>query len=176
MKQRRELSISEWQAAPFSFINNRLLLGVGTHEPDVAAHRGMNVMTISWGMFGTVWNRPMIQVMVRPQRYSFGLLESGDSFTLSHFEPEFVKVLQVCGSVSGRNQDKISSCGLSAIPSLKVAAPSFAESHLSFECRIVYRDRLKPNGFAADYISPLYQDDWHYLYWGEVLTITAKDA
>ena len=32
-------------------------------------------MTVSWGSMGMIWNKPFIQVVVRPQRHTFEFME-----------------------------------------------------------------------------------------------------
>ena len=57
-----------------------LLLTAG----DLDAGR-FNMMTVAWGSFGTMWHRPFAQVVVRPTRHTFGLIEEHDTFTLCAF-------------------------------------------------------------------------------------------
>ena len=33
-----------------------------------------NTMTIKWGTMGTIWGKPMIQIFIRPTRYTFEFL------------------------------------------------------------------------------------------------------
>ena len=42
-----------------------------------------NMMTASWGSMGYLWNKPVVMVFVRPQRYTFEFTERKDEFTLS---------------------------------------------------------------------------------------------
>ena len=61
-----------------------------------------NMMTASWGSMGYLWNKPVVMVFVRPQRYTFEFTEKKDEFTLSFFDEKYRHALNVCGSVSGR--------------------------------------------------------------------------
>ena len=36
------------------------------------ANQDFNQMTIGWGSIGTMWNKPFVQIAVRPTRYTFG--------------------------------------------------------------------------------------------------------
>lgn len=174
---RTEIAPDKFDGRIFSLINDRLLLGTGVWRANVPAGepRPYNAMTISWGMMGTVWNRPMVQVLVRPQRHSFALLEASDSFTLGVLPPEFARAHQVFGTRSGRDHDKFAETGITAEAAQRVAAPAFTQASLMLECRIVYRSRLQPEGFMAEWIAPHYQNDYHYLYWGEVAGIFGSD-
>ena len=42
-----------------------------------------NSMTISWGSMGTIWNKPVVSVYVRPDRYTWRFLKENDTFTVS---------------------------------------------------------------------------------------------
>ena len=44
-----------------------------------------NTMTVAWGYFGVMWNKPVAVVVVRPTRYTFDFINQYDSFTLSAF-------------------------------------------------------------------------------------------
>ena len=42
-----------------------------------------NTMTVSWGTMGILFNKPVVTIFIRPQRYTFGFLEKENTFTLS---------------------------------------------------------------------------------------------
>lgn len=42
-----------------------------------------NTMTANWGGIGFLWNKPVVYVFIRPERYTFGFMEKNDYFTLS---------------------------------------------------------------------------------------------
>ena len=71
-----------------------------------------NMMTASWGSMGYLWNKPVVMVFVRPQRYTFEFTEKKDEFTLSFFDEKYRHALNVCGSVSGRDVNKVQESGL----------------------------------------------------------------
>jgi flavin reductase (DIM6/NTAB) family NADH-FMN oxidoreductase RutF len=171
---RTEIAADRFDCRIFSLINNRLLLGTGAWragEAKPGQPLPYNAMTISWGMMGTVWNRPMVQVLIRPQRHSFSLISGSDSFTVGVLPKALEGAHQVFGAKSGRDLNKFEATGIQAEASQRVAAPSFVQAELMIECHIVYHSRLKPEGFMADWIAPHYKDDYHYLYWGEVAGI-----
>ena len=41
-----------------------------------------NVMTIGWGMMGSIWSRPLFIVLVRPSRHTYSQLEQVGDFTV----------------------------------------------------------------------------------------------
>jgi flavin reductase (DIM6/NTAB) family NADH-FMN oxidoreductase RutF len=97
-----------------------------------------NMMTVSWGMMGVMWNRPIVQVVVRPTRYTYSFIDQYPDFTLTAYPDELHPVLSKLGARSGRDMDKIKQSGLTAEQSGVVTAPSFAEAELVIECHKVY--------------------------------------
>ena len=134
-----------------------------------------NAMTISWGSLGTMWNRPFVQVVVRPTRYTHQFMEGYPSFTLSAYPADYHPALDLLGSKSGRDLDKIKASGLTPSASTRVAAPSFAEAELVIECRKIYFDDLEPGHFMADYIQKMYRNDFHRIYFGEIVAIQGTE-
>ncbi len=131
-----------------------------------------NCMTISWGMMGTMWNRPVVQVVVRPTRYTFEFMESSPDFTVCAFAEQYRKALTMLGSKSGRDGDKIKKSGLTPCAAGMVASPAYAEANLVIECRKIYRDVFKPQGFIDPAIEKNYSNnDYHAIYIGEVVSI-----
>ena len=92
-----------------------LLLTAGDFE------RGdFNAMTVGWGSLGTMWGRPFAQIVVRPIRHTYSFLERHDTFTLCAFPPAYRGALQLLGSRSGRDGDKIAEAGLTPIGLIEV--------------------------------------------------------
>lgn len=71
-----------------------------------------NTMTANWGGIGFLWNKPVVYVFIRPERYTFGFMEKSDYFTLSFLGEENKSIHKICGSKSGREVDKIKETGL----------------------------------------------------------------
>jgi len=44
-----------------------------------------NTMTVAWGSFGIMWQKPFAMVVVRPGRHTYSFMEKHASFTLSAF-------------------------------------------------------------------------------------------
>ncbi|TET93780.1 flavin reductase family protein, partial [Candidatus Aerophobetes bacterium] len=42
-----------------------------------------NVMAIGWGTAGIIWGKPVFIVLVRPSRYTYGLIEKIGQFTVN---------------------------------------------------------------------------------------------
>ena len=155
-----------------SFGERWMLLTAGENRPG-----SFNLMTISWGAFGHLWDKPLAVVVVRPSRHTYAFMERSDSFTLCIFPEEFREQLNLCGTQSGRLVDKVRACGFTPVPSTVVDAPGFEEAELIVECRKIYFDDLKPANFLADYIESNYQgQNYHRMYFGEIAAIHGIDA
>jgi flavin reductase (DIM6/NTAB) family NADH-FMN oxidoreductase RutF len=135
-----------------------------------------NTMTVAWGSLGVMWSKPFALVVVRPTRHTYGFIEKYESFTLTAFPKEQRKALQLLGTRSGRDGDKITQAGLTPVPSLQVAAPAFAEAELVIECRKSYWDDFDPDHFLDNSIEKSYpMKDYHRMYIGEILAISGID-
>ena len=55
----------------------------------------VNTMTASWGGMGWLWNKPVAFVFIRPERYTHGLIESNDRFSLSFYTEDYKRALQL---------------------------------------------------------------------------------
>ena len=147
--------------------HQNLLLTAG----DFAAGR-FNTMTVGWGSLGTMWGRPFAQVVVRPVRYTYQFTEQYDTFTLCALPARWRSAVQLLGTKSGRDGDKIAESGLTPIASTHVAAPCFAEAELVIECRKIYWDDIVPEHFLDPAIHQHYPNkDYHRAYFGEIVAI-----
>jgi flavin reductase (DIM6/NTAB) family NADH-FMN oxidoreductase RutF len=142
----------------------------------VAGSRRPNPMTVSWGGFGTLWNRPVATVYVRPTRHTASLMEDPPEFTLNFVPEPMREALDYCGSRSGRDYDKWAEAGISPEPSETLAVPRVAGAHLVLECRTIYTFDLDPQRFKDTAIEDHYpRRDYHRAYVGEVLAVFAAD-
>ena len=131
-----------------------------------------NAMTVGWGSLGTMWGRPFVQVVVRPGRHTRKFIDARDSFTLCAFPERYRQALQLLGTRSGREGDKLAAAGLTPVASQQVAAPGYAEAELSVECRKMYEQEMDPAGFLDASIEKQYPArDYHRIYFGEILAV-----
>lgn len=130
-----------------------------------------NMMTASWGGIGNLWRGPVAFAFVRPQRYTFPLMEANAHFTLSFYDVGVWRdMLNFCGTNSGRDVDKVASTGLTPVEG-ETGAVYFAEARLVLECRKVYAQDLKGENFIdPEFDSRFYAaKDYHKLYVGEIV-------
>lgn len=136
-----------------------------------------NTMTIGWGWIGYCWGKPVFIAVVRPQRHTFGLLEKAGCFTVSVPTSNGLKPqLTMAGTKSGRDMDKFSGTGLTAIPAQKVEAPIVQECGLHFECRTLMADDMPADGMEAEILKKCYPaNDFHRMFFGEIVACYATD-
>ncbi|MGQ9630521.1 MAG: flavin reductase family protein [bacterium] len=135
-----------------------------------------NAMTIGWGTVGIIWGKPVFVVLVRPSRYTYGLIESSGAFTVNVPPRELAEVVSFCGTVSGRDHDKFRERGLTAVPGKHVKAPIIEECVINYECRVVHKndvlkDELDPRIRSSSYPA----GDFHRVYFGEILAVYAME-
>ena len=131
-----------------------------------------DAMTVGWGSFGVMWNKPFVQVVVRTTRYTFEFMNQYRDFTLSAFSEDKRPALQLLGTRSGRDGDKIGESGLTPVASKLVRSPGFEEAVLSIECQMLYWQDMEPEQFLDDSIHKLYNNDYHRIFFGEIKRIT----
>jgi flavin reductase (DIM6/NTAB) family NADH-FMN oxidoreductase RutF len=129
-----------------------------------------NTMTISWGTFGVLWNRPVFFCFVRPQRYTFEFINKSHYYTLSFFTEEYKSILNYCGAHSGRDNDKIKETDLTPYAT-DLGNVIFEQTRLAFECKKIYTDDIKPEKFLdPNILKATYQkDDFHRIFVGEIV-------
>ena len=132
-----------------------------------------NTMTASWGMLGTLWNKPVSMCVVRPQRHTMKFLEEYNTYTLAFLPEKYRSALAECGAVSGAEVDKFERCNLTACGGMSVEAPAIAEAELMIECRQLYRDKLNGKNFLVKKFNNEFypEKDYHNVIIGEVVAI-----
>jgi flavin reductase (DIM6/NTAB) family NADH-FMN oxidoreductase RutF len=138
-----------------------------------------NVMTIGWATFGVLWSRPVCLVMVRYTRYTYKLIEEASAFTVNIPARDMERVMDFCGSHSGRDVDKIRELGLAASPAKMVPGIILDDCALTYECRMVGKHDTLPKMLAEDVITSHYtggakQANYHRLYVGEIVHLRKK--
>lgn len=116
-----------------------MLVTAGTRER-------FNTMTANWGGMGYLWNKPVVFVFVRPNRYTFGFMEENETFTLSFLGEEYRETLKICGTLSGRDTDKVTRAGLTP-EFTEQGNVTFAQADMVLECRKLYADMIRPERF-----------------------------
>ena len=159
----KQLSIYGITENPFSLIGKKWAM--------VTTRAGgkTNTMTASWGGVGILWNKPVVYIFLRPQRYTRELVDASERFSVCFLPEDYRKQLQYCGSHSGRDEDKLAACGFTAAE--LDGAPVLEQSDLALTCRKLYCQRLTPNSLIDQSIDQVNypEKDYHFLYVAEIL-------
>ena len=149
--------------------NGGVFLNVGGKIP--------NTMTIGWASLGYIWNRPVLTVLVRPQRHTYSMLMNAGEFTVSvPTKNSLRQELAFAGTKSGRDVNKFEGHGLTAMPAQLVNAPIVGECGLHFECRTLLTQPMTPDNMEPSLVSASYaQGDFHYMFFGEILRCYTTD-
>ena len=165
----KEVDVKDLDFNPFKKIGDEWMLITAGDE------KKFNTMTASWGGAGVLWGKNVATCYIRPQRYTKEFVDANDTFTLSFFPAEYKKALSLCGSVSGRDCDKVAQAGLT--PYFLEGTASFVEASLIFICRKVYEDAMPPENFIAKENDEKWypQKDYHTMYIGEIVKAFVKE-
>lgn len=101
-----------------------------------------NILTVAWT--GTVCTNPaMAYISVRPERYSYHMIEESGEFVINLTTEKLVRAADYCGVRSGKDVDKWNACHLTReTPSALQYAPRIKESPVNIECRVVRIEKL----------------------------------
>ena len=133
-----------------------------------------NMMTAAWGGMGVMWHKNVCTIYVRPNRHTKSLLDYNDYFTISFYGPEHKKMLNYCGTISGKDVDKVTETGLTPVET-KNGSVYFEEAELVIECKKIYFQQLTNRNFLDSTIEKQYpKKDYHTMYIGEIVTCLKK--
>jgi flavin reductase (DIM6/NTAB) family NADH-FMN oxidoreductase RutF len=93
-----------------------------------------NIITIAWTGIACS-EPPMLSIGVRKNRFSYDIIKSTGEFVVNLTTRDLARVTDLCGVVSGRDEDKFKLTGLTPAPSEKVQVPLIAECPINLECQ-----------------------------------------
>lgn len=166
----KEVKVEELTMNPFTTIGKEwFLITAGNEEK-------CNTMTASWGAMGELWGKHVVTAYIRPQRYTKEFVDREGIFTISVFGEEYRKALTYCGKVSGREEDKMKTAGIS--PYFVDGTAGIEQANMIMVCKTLYHDTIKPECFDVDENDEKWypQKDYHTMYIAEVLKVLVKEA
>lgn len=168
VKKFRAIKPEQIKDNPFRAIGQEwMLIAAGT-----ADHH--NMMTASWGAWGVLWHKPVCFCFIRPNRYTHEFMQRNFFYTLNFFDKKYKKALNLCGSKSGRDIDKVKATGLT-VRQDKSSAVYFAEARLVIVCRKIYFQDIEPRHFLDGSIETNYpKKDYHRMYAGRVVRCLSR--
>ena len=132
-----------------------------------------NAMTIGWATIGVIWGLPIMVVLVRPSRYTYQFIEDSKVFTVNVPTPEMKDYVNLCGTRSGRDIDKLAQVSTSV--GKKVTSAVIDPCPLVYECQVVHWTDVVPAHLSPAIASSAYsKGDYHRLYYGKILGTFAK--
>ncbi len=144
-----------------------MLITAGTKEK-------YNTMTASWGGMGILWNKSVVFIFVRPQRYTYEFVENSSHFSISFYEKEWAQALKYCGTHSGREVDKAHVTGLR--PVFDEKAPYFEQAKLTVICKKLYSQEMSEAGIIDEELKQYYtNNNYHKVFVGEMERILIPD-
>ena len=158
-----KIDIAEQSFNPFDKIGKQwLLISAGTEEK-------WNTMTASWGAVGIIWGKPSVTCYIRHSRFTKEFVDNNEYFTLTFLQDGNRDALNLLGTKSGRDMDKMHESGLT--PVFVDGQPTFAEAELVLICRKRCKSEIAPEDILhQETIDKNYANrDFHTMYIGEIV-------
>lgn len=168
MSKFTEIKPEELNKNPFQIIGTDWMLITAEKDNKV------NTMTASWGGFGVMWGKNVAYIVIRPERYTKEFIDNSDNFSLTFLDKSFKKQLSYLGTVSGRDEDKISKANLTIEHSDNT--PYFQEGNLVITCKKLYAQNFEPEYFITNELDKKWypEKDYHTMYIAEVEKVLIK--
>lgn len=120
----------------------------------------VNVMALDWKKIMEHNGKIVIRAQVAYSRYTYTLLTEGiNQFTINIPSSKINHAVDVAGTYSGRNMDKIKKAGLETLSGETTKVPTLKDSLLSYECEIIHDEK-----------SPMSS---HHYFYGKILSCFA---
>jgi len=165
-----------YEQVPYTFQLDKTLEVLASGGLLLAASRqdgGSNVMTIGWATVGAIWGKQIMVVMVRPSRYTYEFVQESGLFTVNVPTPEMRPFVNLCGTKSGRDVDKIAQVTTSM--GQTVDCVRLDDCPIVYECQVVHTNDVLPETLDPGIMERAYpRGDLHRLYYGEILGTFAK--
>lgn len=140
-----------------------------------------NSMVIGWGHLGVIWGRDTFIAYVRQSRYTKEQIDKTMEFSVSvPLGDALPEITRVCGTLSGRDIDKVKEAHLTLEEAEVIKTPGVKEYPLTLECEVLYtrtqdisrlpddmRDVIYPQD--VDGSAPLANRDPHTAYIGRIV-------
>jgi len=106
-----------------------------------------NMMTATGFMCGKFFLKPMVQIYIRPTRYTYKFVESNSQFTVSFYDDKYHNSLVICGNTHGNECNKAEVANLHPIKYDNVVL--FEEAKITFICDKVYHSDVCKENFDS---------------------------
>jgi len=121
----------------------------------------LNVMALDWKTIEELDGNPVIRAQVAYSRYTYKLLTEGvNEFTVNIPSENNYNAVDIAGSYSGRDTDKLKKAGLETIPGKRIKVPTIKDCILSYECQIIHSSKSNMSS--------------HHYFYGKILAAYAS--
>ncbi len=167
------ISVHDVMQGPFNFATDNMMLITAGAEGKV------NSTTASWGCIGFLWDKYIVNLYLREERYTRELIEASDYFTISFLDlKDYKRELKFMGMVSGKNEDKIKGARLTINYDEDTQAPFIDEASNVIICRKVLTQKLGADSFNdKSLLDEQYKDKnagFHTMFIGEIEKIMIR--
>lgn len=158
-----KVDIKDVNFNPFTAIGKQWMLVSAGNET------GWNTMTANWGGVGIMWMKPTATTYIRHSRFTKEFIDKNEYFTLTFLKDGHRDALNVLGSKSGRDMDKMGESGLT--PIMLEGQPTFEEAELVLICKKKSKTEIFPEDILeSEILDKWYADkDYHTMYLGEIV-------
>lgn len=136
----KEIDIDNFDFNVFDEIKKYALLTAG----DIG---NFNMMTATGFLCGKFFLRPMVQIYIRPTRYTYGFFESYSQFTVSFYDDKYHNSLVICGNTHGNECNKAEAANLHPLKYDDVVL--FEEAKITLICDKVYHSDVCKDNFDS---------------------------
>ena len=134
-----------------------------------------NSMVIEWGSLGVAFKKPIFTVYVKPDRYTYEVMEKSDIFTVNFIERKLMNKFAIYGTKSGKDINKEEEAG-THIKFLEKGGITFDEAVEVYVCKKMAKSIIDEKSMDP-YIKELYKNNVkvyrtqtpHVLYIGEII-------
>jgi flavin reductase (DIM6/NTAB) family NADH-FMN oxidoreductase RutF len=120
-----------------------------------------NVMALDWKKITEFEGNPVVRAQVAYSRYTYTLLTEGvDEFTINIPSERINNAVNIAGSYSGRNTDKIKLAKIELIPGEATKVPTLKKCLLNYECKIIHDEKSELSS--------------HHFFYGKILSAYAS--
>ncbi len=106
------------------------------------------------------YDPPMIMVGIVPTRFSYHMMKENGNFVVHLLDKSQTELYRICGTLSGKDSDKLKDHNVKVKDALKVNAGILEGCPVAIECKVV--DSIKTGS--------------HEMFVGEVMYVHAKDG
>lgn len=152
------------QSIPLSRANR--LINNGCTVLVSCQHNGpANIITIAW-QTPVSHNPPVLAIAVGKKRYSHDLILQAGEFVVNIPNAAQLKLVELCGRISGRDQNKFEIAKLTPIPAQVVSVPLIAECMAHIECKLINRVEIGDHSmFFGEVVAALVDEELFDGFW-----------